>query len=51
MHVCAAHVHMASSVNVCICLHLLVFVFVSMFVDDTVGHQGGIAVNVRKQLI
>lgn len=48
---CAQHVHMVSSANVCICLYLLVFVFVSMFVDDTVGHQGGIALNVRKQLI
>lgn len=37
--------------NVCICLYLLVFVFVSKFVDNTVGHQGGIALNVRKQLI
>lgn len=40
-----------SSLNACICLYSLVFVFVSMFVDNTVGHQGGIGPNVRKQLI
>lgn len=38
-----------SSVHVCICLYLLVFV--SVFADDTVGHQGVIALSVRKQLI